>query len=85
MCVCKTATMKHYDTFAKRLSDVSSVCDALHIDYCMPRHKPITEGSECICVCVHPKHMAEYLKGDVCVLSAHSAASLLSPESSCHV
>lgn len=52
MYVCKPAAVRHYDTLVKRLSDVSSVCDALHIDYCMPRHKPITEGSVCICVCL---------------------------------
>ena len=52
MCFCKPVAMKHYDTFAKRLSDVSSVCDASHVDYCMPRHKPIREGSVCMCVCV---------------------------------
>lgn len=70
----KPAIVKHYDTFAKRLSDVLSICNASHIDYCMPRLKPITEGS----VYVHPKHMAEYLKGCgcVCLLSEHIAASL---------
>lgn len=64
-CVRKPAAVKHYDTFAQRLSDVSSVCNASHIDYCMPRHKPITKRS----VCVHPKHMAEYLKGCVCYMN----------------
>lgn len=67
MCTHKAATANHYDTSAKGLSDVSSVCKASHIDYCMPRHKPITEGS----VYVHPKHMAEYLKG--CGESVHNA------------
>lgn len=47
MCVCKPAAIKHYDTFSKRLSDVLSICDALHIDYSMRRDKPITEGSMC--------------------------------------
>lgn len=48
--VSKSAAVRHYDTFAKRFSDVSSVCSGSHIDYSMPKHKPITKGS----VCVHP-------------------------------
>lgn len=63
----RAAAVKYYDTFAKRLSDVSSVCNTSHVDYCMPRHKPITKGSVCVCVCAHPKHMAEYLKVGECV------------------
>lgn len=68
MCVCKPTAMKHYDTSTKRLSDVLPICDALHIDYGVPRHKPIT-------VCTS-KAYGRIFEG-LCELSEHNAVSLL--------